>query len=359
MISLSLCMIVKNEADVLPRILSPMTDIAGHILIADTGSVDQTKEIACKYGAQVFDFPWCEDFSAARNFLLEKVHTDYWMWLDADDLITPANLTLLSSLKNSLPSDTDIVMMKYITAFHTDQSPAFSYYRERILKTSCNFRWCGKVHEAIILSGKLLYSPIQIEHRKIKISDPDRNLRIYQHMLANAEVLDSRQEFYYGKELFYHKLYREAAAVFLHFLENPEAWLENQLDACLQLCYCYRALGENDKAMNILFKSFQFDVPRAEICYELGNLFLEKSAFISAVYWYQQALNAPYCEQDGGFFIPDCHDFLPLVQLCVCYDKLGQYKTSFDCLQRAAKIHPDEPCIIQNQQYFLQKHGFS
>ena len=55
MISLSLCMIVKNEADVLPRILSPMTDIADHILIADTGSVDQTKEIACKYGAQVFD----------------------------------------------------------------------------------------------------------------------------------------------------------------------------------------------------------------------------------------------------------------------------------------------------------------
>ena len=54
MISLSLCMIVKNEADVLPRILSLMTDIADHILIADTGSVDQTKEIACKYGAQVF-----------------------------------------------------------------------------------------------------------------------------------------------------------------------------------------------------------------------------------------------------------------------------------------------------------------
>lgn len=101
MISLSLCMIVKNEADVLPRILSPMTNIADHILIADTGSVDQTKEIACKYGAQVFDFPWCEDFSAARNFLLEKVRTDYWMWLDADDLITPANLTLLSSLKSS------------------------------------------------------------------------------------------------------------------------------------------------------------------------------------------------------------------------------------------------------------------
>ena len=129
MISLSLCMIVKNEADVLPRILSPMTDIADYILIADTGSVDQTKEIACKYGAQVFDFPWCEDFSAARNFLLEKVRTDYWMWLDADDLITPANLTLLSSLKSSLPSDTDIVMMKYITAFNTDQSPTFSYYR--------------------------------------------------------------------------------------------------------------------------------------------------------------------------------------------------------------------------------------
>ena len=60
-------MIVKNEADVLPRILSQMTDIADHILIADTGSVDQTKEIACKYELR------CLTFLGARIFLLPEI----------------------------------------------------------------------------------------------------------------------------------------------------------------------------------------------------------------------------------------------------------------------------------------------
>ena len=82
MISLSLCMIVKNEEKVLPRILKPMKEIV------DTGSTDRTKEIIREFTAEVYDFPWKNDFSAARNFISEKVSTDYWMWLDADDMIT-------------------------------------------------------------------------------------------------------------------------------------------------------------------------------------------------------------------------------------------------------------------------------
>ena len=87
MSSLSLCMIVKNEEAVLERILKPISEIMDEILIADTGSSDRTKEIAEQYTSQIFDFVWCDDFSAARNFLVEKVCTDYWMWLDADDVM--------------------------------------------------------------------------------------------------------------------------------------------------------------------------------------------------------------------------------------------------------------------------------
>ena len=66
MISLSLCMIVKNEEAVLERILKPVSQVMDAILIADTGSSDRTKEIAEQYTSQVFDFPWCDDFSAPR-----------------------------------------------------------------------------------------------------------------------------------------------------------------------------------------------------------------------------------------------------------------------------------------------------
>ena len=110
MISLSLCMIVKNEEAVLERILKPVSQVMDAILIADTGSSDRTKEIAEQYTSQVFDFPWCDDFSAPRNFLLEKVRTDYWMWLDADDVLDEENLEKLKSLKETLDPGTDVVM---------------------------------------------------------------------------------------------------------------------------------------------------------------------------------------------------------------------------------------------------------
>lgn len=350
-------MIVKNEEETLDRILSPMAAVADQILIADTGSTDRTKEIAGQYTPFVLDFPWCEDFSAARNFLLDKVRTDYWIWLDADDVITPENISQLCALKDTLTPDTDIVMMKYITDFHEDQSPSFLYYRERILKTAAHFRWSGKVHEAISLRGNILYSPIEVEHRKIKPSSPDRNLLIYQHMISAGEVLEPRHEFYYGRELFYHKLYREAIAVFLHFLNSNGAWLENRLDACLQLSYCYHALGQDTDAINTLLYSLQLDVPRAEICCELGSLFLLRASYRQAAYWYQQALNAPCDIQNGGFYFPDCHDFFPLLQLCVCYDRLGEYEKAISCLNRAGKLHPDHPCVLKNRAYFLRnKH---
>ena len=60
-----------------------------------------------------YDFLWKDDFSAARNFITEKADTDYWMWLDADDVITPENQEKLLRLKESMDSDTDVVMMDY------------------------------------------------------------------------------------------------------------------------------------------------------------------------------------------------------------------------------------------------------
>ena len=166
MISLSLCMIVKNEEAVLERILKPVSQVMDAILIADTGSSDRTKEIAEQYTSLVYDFPWCDDFSAPRNFLLEKVRTDYWMWMDADDVLNEENLEKLKSLKEALDPGTDVVMMEYAAGFDQSGRTTFSYFRERIMKTSRNFRWNGAVHETVIPEGNIIYSDVVIRHRK-------------------------------------------------------------------------------------------------------------------------------------------------------------------------------------------------
>lgn len=109
MITLSLCMIVKNESDVLGRCLSCTKDIADEIIIVDTGSTDNTKEIAHGFTDKVYDFEWCDDFATARNFSFSKASMDYTMWLDADDVIDEKNRALLLKLKNELSPSTDMV----------------------------------------------------------------------------------------------------------------------------------------------------------------------------------------------------------------------------------------------------------
>jgi len=83
--SLSVCMIVKNEEANLPRALTSIRGVADELIVVDTGSKDRTMEIARNFGAKVFHFDWCDDFSAARNESLKHATKDYILWLDGDD----------------------------------------------------------------------------------------------------------------------------------------------------------------------------------------------------------------------------------------------------------------------------------
>lgn len=98
MVTISLCMIVKNEEKVLRRCLDSLSDIADEIIIADTGSSDKTKDIALEYTNNVYDFQWTGDFSEARNFVSSKATKDYIYTADADEYLDEANREKLKGL---------------------------------------------------------------------------------------------------------------------------------------------------------------------------------------------------------------------------------------------------------------------
>ncbi len=351
MITLSLCMIVKNEEEVLGRCLASVADIADEIILVDTGSVDQTKEIAKQYQAKIFDFPWCDDFSAARNFSFSKATCAYSMWLDADDVLLPEDRERLKQLKKTLSEDVDMVMLPYAAAVDAQGKPTFVYDRERIVKTG-KFRWEGEVHEAIVPSGHVIYADVTVTHRKIKPADGDRNLRIFEKKIALGKPLSAREKYYYARELYYHGRFRDAADMLIIFLQSGEGWRENEIDAFRVLYRCYQSMGKEEQGVYALFATFSKDLPRAEVCCELGQYFFNKGDYKKAIYWYETARKCDEPVHSGAFIEHEAYGYLPCIWLCVCYDRLGDYQTAKKYHVMAAEYHPDAPEVKNNQEYF-------
>lgn len=352
---ISLCMIVKDEEDVLERCLSGIMPAIDEIIIVDTGSSDNTKEIAERCGAKVYDFEWIEDFSAARNYSFSLATKDYIMWLDADDVIDSKNLKKLIELKRGLPEDVGVVYMKYETNFDKFGNATFAYERERLFKKSANPIWVGRIHEIAECRAQNFRSDISIQHRKLKRSDPDRNIRIYENMIADGAELNLRDKFYYARELMFHARYDEAIEKYLEVIGDNQAWLENKMTSVIDLASCYRALGNHDAEIDILLKSLSFDLPRAEICCKIGDWWMKKKNYRTAVFWYETAIAQKPDTQSGAFVMLDYYGYIPYLQLCVCYDKLGDTQRAIYCNEKAGMIKPEDPSYLFNVDYFINK----
>lgn len=344
MITISLCMIVKNEEGVIKRCLDCVKDIVDEMIIVDTGSVDHTKEIVSQYTKNIYDFEWIDDFSKARNYSFSKAKCDYILWLDADDILEVKYQEELKKLKENLNKDIDIVMMKY-------QVGDMIFYRERLLKREKNYQWVNPVHEVIVPIGSLLYSDITIKHQKENRSISTRNLEIYEKYIASGNELDARGIFYYARELYEHGFYKKAISFFKRFLEREDAWVENQIEACLNLCMCLRNINEYEEGLKYLFQSFIYDIPRSEIICEIGYHYFINQDYQKAIYWYQLALkNKPNIE-NGGFVRKECYDFIPYIQLCVCFDKIGDYQKAYYYNEQAGQINSTHPAYLHNRKY--------
>ncbi len=350
--TLSLCLIVRDEEDVLARCLKSAQGLYDELIVVDTGSTDRTVEIARRFTQQVYSFPWQDDFAAARNFSFQKATSSYCMWLDADDVLLPADRAAFLALKQDLLPGPDVVMAPYHAALDEHGTPTLTYCRERIVRNVPHLRWEGAVHEVITPAGNILYTDAAVTHQKLRPGDPERNLRILEGIVAAGRNLSPREQFYYGRELAAHQRYEEAAQVLEEFLTVGWGWKENNIEACRTLSLCYTALNRPREARRALLESLAFDRPRAEVCCDLGRLLMEQGDYGRAADWYRAALEDPCDPRRGAFCLPDCHGFLPCIQLCVCLYHLGKREEAAEWNERAGKYHPDHPAYRYNCAFF-------
>lgn len=138
--TISLCMIVKDEEKCIRRCLNSVKDKVDEIIIVDTGSSDETVSIAKEYGANIFFFEWEDDFAAARNFSISKAQSDYILILDADEFLDESSNLLLDP--SSEGKDFYIVNFKnYMDGGYVSKHQSIRLFRNN------KFIYEGKIHE--------------------------------------------------------------------------------------------------------------------------------------------------------------------------------------------------------------------
>ncbi len=331
-------MIVRNEELALPRVLSVAHVYADEIIIVDTGSTDKTVDIALKANCKVYPFEWTDDFAAARNYAFSLAKGDYVMWLDADDVITDRRARRIAALKQNLTAD--VVMLPY----HMGDPPTLVFWRERILKRDMGFAFKGRVHEAVEVSGNIIYENIPVVHDKLKSSEPKRNLRILEKVLKEKGDLVGREAFYYGSELYYNRIYDDA--VF---------WLSKSLDgvgsnadkgqALLFISNMRSALSQKKEA---LLKGLSYSFAPDLLC-PLGDIFLSEKNLKAAKTCFLTALVA---DERITFSSPDLICYMPHIRLCYCYWHLGDLAKAKFHNDMALKAKPNDIYALTNAKLF-------
>jgi Glycosyltransferases involved in cell wall biogenesis len=353
MVTMSLCMIVKNEEQALGRCLSSVQGLFDEIIIVDTGSTDRTKEIAASYTSHIYPFDWIQDFSAARNYSFSLAAQDYIMWLDADDWLREADLDKLKALKQTLDPGIDAVSMDYLLAFDPMDQPTAVIQRIRLVKRSKGFRWVDPVHEWLEAEGNLIYAAIAVCHARMHTS-ADRNLQIYEHFIAQGGSLTKRQAVHYAMELSANGRYERAIDMYRTLIEDPAAGVEDKLDCCDRMAHCYHELGRKEQELQALMQTFIYDSPRADYMCRIAYCFQEEGHYEQAADWYLLALKLEKPTKQMARFNPAAWTWIPHLQLALCFGKLGQLELAYEHNEIALSYKPDDKNLLDNKQVLEQ-----
>lgn len=320
MITISLCMIVKNEEKILERCLRSVADLVDEIIIVDTGSTDSTKEIAGRFTQHVYDFCWTDDFSEARNYVFSKASMEYIYSADADEVLSPENRERFRILKESLLPEIEIVQMKYAnqlqfgTVYNYDEE-----YRPKLFKRKRDFIWESPIHETVRLEPVIYDSDIVITHLQGE-SHAKRDLDIFRRRCLAGFRLTKRLHGLYARELMLagdKEDFAGAASVFAASAADTDRDAEEMAQAC---CVSARAarLAKDTVAFFKYTSKVIAEGACSEICCEMGHFYEEYEDYEEAAIWYYNAVyeTKPILSLRSG-------GQESLEGLIRCYDNLG------------------------------------
>jgi glycosyltransferase involved in cell wall biosynthesis len=239
---LSLCMIVRDEEEMLPRCLAAVAGAVDEIVVVDTGSTDATIEIARSFAARVIEHEWTGSFAEARNVSFDAAGGDWLMYLDADEVLVREDAELLRALTGRTWREAFYLSETHYTG-DLDDGTALAQNALRVFRNRPEYRFQGRLHEQIA-SCLPTYLPERIEATGVRI----------EHFGFLGVVRDGREKSRRNIELLRLQQAESPPTAFLHFNLGSEYAAAGDAVA---------ALGELERAWQLLQgredrDSFQF-----------------------------------------------------------------------------------------------------
>ena len=234
-LKLSLCMIVRDEQEMLPGCLSSLKEAVDEMVIVDTGSTDATVEIARSFGAKVIFHEWSGSFAEARNISLDAASGDWLLCLDADEVLVREDVELLRSLTGRTWREAFYLSEINYTG-ELDDGTAVTHNALRLFRNRPEYRYEGRLHEQIahrlpaFLPERMEVSGVRIEHYGYlgAVRDDREKSR------RNIELLRLQQDEGVDSAFLHYNLGSEYAAAgepAAAVIELEQAWTMMQADA--------------------------------------------------------------------------------------------------------------------------------
>ncbi|HOJ33315.1 MAG TPA: tetratricopeptide repeat protein [Candidatus Hydrogenedentes bacterium] len=310
--TISVAMIIKNEAHNLRECLENIRGLADEICIVDTGSTDDSLAIAREFKVKTSVFIWCDDFSAARNESLRLCTKDWIFIFDADERIDPKDIQQIRALCSGprnvcywLPirNYTNTTSVSEFTACTPNDPHARGFLgwyptqRVRLFPNGLGARFEGKVHELIApslerLGIKTRECPVIVHHYPLlkptedHIKDKQELYLRLGHEKIKQDPTDAKAFAELGNQYAEVRDYEKAAAAYREALKRNPSDPENlkNLGAVLHL------IGRNDEAKQALKLALEFDPTLADAYRNLGVVFAAEKEWQAALECFQEAM---------------------------------------------------------------------
>jgi glycosyltransferase involved in cell wall biosynthesis len=342
-------MIIKDEAKNLPLSLGPLSGLFEEMVVVDTGSTDQSPEMAAAYGAAVVHLAWPGDFSKARNFGLNRLTTDYILWLDADNSITMAGV---NCLRDRLTGEPAVLRATEVVVPQGDR-----LWQKRVFPNSPEAFFIGSIHEQLTHPPHWPVLDTQAEIRHWGYADAasarlkgQRNLEL---LLTAPETLEG--DFYYlyqtGRTLANLRALKEAEFFLTKAAKawddqgesapgdlNPSIWCH----ALILLSQVKTKLGKTDEALETLFYLCRHSPAYGPGRYYLGRYYYEAGNFSDAAKQLSKALVFG-CGDKGWGADEAKNAFSAASMLAKALEKTGENQKAAAAWRTAASLNPEHP----------------